>query len=84
MKKILIRKFLIRKTTVKEKEFTRYITEDLEISSDSDESNEQWFFFNKRPKKSHHHENFELCQLLPFLDYKEFFVTTLGINYIAY
>ena len=35
------------KHLVKEKEVTRHITEDLENSSDSDESDKQYFFFNK-------------------------------------
>lgn len=64
---------------VKEKEVTRYITEELEISSDdSVESDEEWFFFNKHSKKSCQHENFELCESLPSLDYKEVFLTTIS------
>ena len=49
---------------VKEKEVTRYITEELEISSDdSVESDEEWFFFNKRSKSSHEQKMFVVCKL---------------------
>ena len=49
---------------VKEKEVTRYITEELEISSDdSVESDEEWFFFNKRSKSAHEQKTFVVCKL---------------------
>ena len=49
---------------------TKYIIEDLEISSDDwDKSDEEKFFFNKCSKKFHEHEKFALCKLLPSLDY---------------
>ena len=34
----------------KEKERTRHLTEDLEISSDSDETDDKQFFFNNQSK----------------------------------
>ena len=61
---------------------TRHITEDLEISSN--DSDEEYSFFIERSKTSHHYDNFVLCELLPSLDYKEFFLTTLSISYKAY
>ena len=58
------------KYTVKEKEATRNIAEDFEISSDhSDKFDKEYFFFNKRSKKSHEHQNFALCKLLSTLNY---------------
>ena len=70
------------KYIVKEKEVTRHVTEDRDIlSDDSDKSDEEWFFFNKHSKKSYQHKNFELCESLPSLDYKEVFLTTINIRY---
>ena len=55
------------KYIVEEKEVTRYITKDLDISS----------LINK----SHKQEHFVFCKLLSSLDYKVFFLTTLSISY---